>query len=217
MTAALAATDLPPSPIRLRPAPQLEPPFDDELVGAPSSESLSRIGPYDVELPLDWGQPARRASGRTGSRQRTGRAARRTTARPGRAGWQAMSDDLPLAIKRFIDLYVEVLNERRPLHHLLAYATEPAFQTIKLGLVRRGASWWPMGRARRVPYQRQGRVTPLNRPVPIRVQRLRSAEPRPGVAEIAAVLQRGEETRAVALRLEREGARWVCTALEFVG
>ncbi|MGH3647445.1 MAG: Rv3235 family protein [Micromonosporaceae bacterium] len=216
MTAALVSTDTPPSPIRLRPVPQLEPPYDDELTSSPH-ESVPRIGPYDVELPLDWGRPALRPRGRTASRQRTARSARRTGARPGRAGWQATSDDLPLAIKRFIDLYVEVLNERRPLNHLLAYASDPAFQAIKQGLVRRGSSWWPVGRTRRVPAQRPRSAAPQNRPMPIRVQRLRSATPQPGVAEIAAVLRRGDEVRAVALRLELDGSRWVCTTLEFVG
>ncbi|MGH3715946.1 MAG: Rv3235 family protein [Micromonosporaceae bacterium] len=216
MTAALAPTAPSRPQIRLRPAPQCEPPYDDELAARRPHESVPVIGPYDVELPLDWGRPTRHASGRTGSRQRAARTGRRTAARPGRAGWQVMADDLPLAIKRFIDLYVEVLNERRPLSHLLAYATDPAFRAIKLGLASRGTSWWPTGRLRTVR-PRASRTPLQNRPMPIRVQRLRTTQPQPGVAEIAAVLRRGDEVRAVALRLEREDTRWVCTALEFVG
>src|SRR5690606_16343680 len=124
MSAALATTTTAPrSPVRLRPTPPLEPPYDDELAGAgPADQGIRPIGPYDVELPLDWGRP-RRALGRTAPRQRPAKGSSRTAVRPEPTGWRIMSDDeAPLAIKRFLDMYVEVLNERRPLRHLLSYA-----------------------------------------------------------------------------------------------
>jgi hypothetical protein len=127
-----------------------------------------------------------------------------------------MPGELPVAIKRFIDMYVEVLNERRPLLHLQPYATNRAFQTIRTGLLRRRKGWWPVG-PKAHPRGHTAQPTPLrSRPMPITVQRLRSCEPRPGAVEIAVVLRRGDETRAMAVRLEREGDAWTCTDLEFI-
>ncbi|MGH3739642.1 MAG: hypothetical protein ACRDT6_29180, partial [Micromonosporaceae bacterium] len=73
MTAALATTQVSPSPIRVLPAPQSEPPYDDEVASRP--HSVTSIGQRDAELPLDWG---RRPHGRPGRRQRAGRPAGRT-------------------------------------------------------------------------------------------------------------------------------------------
>ena len=209
MTAALVDTAV--SPVRLRPAPALEPPYDDERPGSAPEATRS---PHDVELPLDWGRPKPRPND-SRSTQRVDRVVRPRPARPRRTGWQVMADDLPLAIKQFVDMYVEVLNGRRPVRHLLPYVSNEAFRRIRLALTLRGRAWWPAGRrgyGRDVP-QAQLRA----RPTAITVMRLRACEPIPGVVEVAAVLGRGEQVRAVALRLEREGLRWTCTALEFVG
>ncbi|WP_155369673.1 Rv3235 family protein [Catellatospora vulcania] len=48
---------------------------------------------------------------------------------------------------------------------------------------------------------------------PVRRRQLRTCEPRPGVAEVAAVLSDGRSTWSVAYRLERDAANWRCTAL----
>lgn len=48
---------------------------------------------------------------------------------------------------------------------------------------------------------------------PVRRRQLRTCEPRPGVAEVAAVLSDGRATWSVAYRLERDGTGWRCTAL----
>ncbi len=48
---------------------------------------------------------------------------------------------------------------------------------------------------------------------PVRRRQLRTCEPRPGVAEVAAVLSDGRSTWSVAYRLERDGTTWRCTAL----
>ena len=217
MTSALASSATPAPPVRLRPAPPLEPPYDDELdTGWPADDPARRIGPYDVELPLDWGRRIHRPGGRTANRHRATRPGTRTAGRPGPSGWQVMPEEVPVAIKRFVDMYVEVLNERRPLVHLAQYATNGAFQTIRMGLLRRRKGWWPVG-PRAHSGRRAAQPTALRaRPMPIMVQRLRSCEPRPGAVEVAVVLRRGDETRAMAVRLEREGQAWTCTALEFV-
>lgn len=209
MTAALVDTAA--SPVRLRPAPALEPPYDDER---PDATPAATRGPHDVELPLDWGRPTLRPVGGR-STQRVDRAVRPRPARPRRTGWQGMADDLPLAIKQFVDMYVEVLNGRRPVRHLLPYVSNEAFRRIRASITLRGRAWWPAGRR---GYGRDLSPAKLRgRPVAITVMRLRACEPLPGVVEVAAVLGLGDQVRAVALRLEREGLRWTCTALEFVG
>ncbi|MFD0594411.1 Rv3235 family protein [Catellatospora coxensis] len=48
---------------------------------------------------------------------------------------------------------------------------------------------------------------------PVRRRQLRTCEPRPGVAEVAAVLSDGRTTWSVAYRLERDTSTWRCTAL----
>ncbi|MBV1849468.1 Rv3235 family protein [Catellatospora tritici] len=48
---------------------------------------------------------------------------------------------------------------------------------------------------------------------PVRRRQLRTCEPRPGVAEVAAVLSDGHSTWSIAYRLERDGTTWRCTAL----
>lgn len=47
----------------------------------------------------------------------------------------------------------------------------------------------------------------------IRRRQLRTCEPRPGVAEVAAVLSDGRVTWSIAYRLELDGTAWRCTAL----
>ncbi|MGH2598695.1 MAG: Rv3235 family protein [Dehalococcoidia bacterium] len=207
MTAALVDTAA--SPVRLRPAPALEPPYDDER---PDATPAATRSPHDVELPLDWGRPTLRPIGGR-SIPRVDRPVRPRPARPRRTGWQVMADDLPLAIKQFVDMYVEVLNGRRPVRHLLPYASDEAFRRIRLAITLRGKGWWPVGRR---GHSRDLPPAQL-RNAAITVVRLRACEPLPGVVEVAAVLARGNQVRAVALRLEREGLRWTCTALEFVG
>lgn len=47
----------------------------------------------------------------------------------------------------------------------------------------------------------------------VRRRQLRTCEPRPGVAEVAAVLSDGRTTWALAYRLERADGNWRCTSL----
>ncbi|MEV4413405.1 Rv3235 family protein [Catellatospora sp. NPDC049609] len=60
----------------------------------------------------------------------------------------------------------------------------------------------------------QHRAAPPGTPrTPVRRRQLRTCEPRPGVAEVAAVLSNGRTTWSMAYRLERDGTTWRCTAL----
>jgi hypothetical protein len=217
MTAAIGITS--PPPVRLCSAPTFEPPYDDEVVagatgtaGATGSVGpAGKVGPLDVELPLDWGR---------GERWHTERPARhRTSTRRGVAGQRVASDQLSAVVRRFVDMYVEVLNIRRPLRHLRPVMTEDAFETTRLALSQRGNAWWPVptGRASARKAHRVVDVRSARPPMVIGVRRLRCCRPVPDVAEVAAVLNRGDEVRAIGFRLEREDPRWLCTALEFVG
>jgi hypothetical protein len=48
----------------------------------------------------------------------------------------------------------------------------------------------------------------------LRLRQLRVCEVRDGVIEAAAVLGRGDQVRAMALRLEQRSGTWLCTHLE---
>ncbi|MBL7495231.1 hypothetical protein I6A84_13365 [Frankia sp. CNm7] len=83
---------------------------------------------------------------------------------------------------------VEMLAGVRPVSHLTGWTT-PRLQ----------------GALERVGGQYPGRGS---------VRSIRIGEPRPGVAEIAAVVNRGDRVAAIALRMEYTGGRWQVTALQ---
>ncbi|WP_460806314.1 Rv3235 family protein [Micromonospora zhanjiangensis] len=95
---------------------------------------------------------------------------------------------------------LEILNGYRPVGHLRALSI-PAHAP---GLVERiGAAVRRIGSP---ATPRPGRPT-----VPFRLRRVRVCEPRPGAAEIAAVLGRGDRAWAMTLRLERRRGNWLLT------
>lgn len=215
MTAAIAIST--PPPVRLCSAPRFEPPYDEDAVPDPtgSVRLAGSAGPLDVELPLDWGRRERWLTQRP---TRHGTSSRRGSGQPDPAGGQP-ADELTTMVRRFIDMYVEVLNIRRPVRHLRPVMTEDAFETTRLTLARRGNAWWPVP-AGREPVRAAQRMSDVRLPRPptmIAVRRMRCCRPVPGVAEVAAVLRRGDEVRAMGFRLEQDDAHWMCTALEFVG
>lgn len=65
--------------------------------------------------------------------------------------------------------------------------------------------------SRRVAASARGRALVGSRG---RVVSLHVGQPRPGVAEVCAIVDYGSRTRALALRLEADGRRWCCTALQ---
>jgi len=211
MTAAIAIST--PPPVRLCSAPRFEPPYDEDAASDPtgSVHVTGSAGPLDVELPLDWGRRERRLTQRP---TRHGASGRHGIGQPNPA-----TDELTTTVRRFTDMYVEVLNIRRPVRHLRPVMTEDAFETTRVALARRGNAWWPVPDGRE-PVRAAKRVSDVRLPRPpmmVAVRRMRCCRPVPGVAEVAAVLHRGDEVRAMGFRLEREDARWMCTALEFVG
>jgi uncharacterized protein DUF6459 len=179
--------------IRLRPAPRCEPPFDDEV--EPAHWATAH------QLALTWAPP--RVPAATAPRSRRPDAPRTVVA--------GASADAKLAVRRFVQLCVEVLNGYRPPAHLrrLARPAEAA------DVVAQGVAG-----ARRVATLRQaiqaaGRRPP-RRPPPVAVLRLRLCEPRPGAVEAAVTLITGERTWAMALRMELQHQAWSATTLRLI-
>lgn len=179
-------------PIRLRPAPRLEPPFDDER------DPLSWPSPH--QLAFDW--------------------SRLTTAPepPGpqtppvrRTAVTGVSTEARLAVRRFVAMCVEVLNGYRPPTHLRPL-TQPreAATVVAQGLA--GARVVAAGRTARTA----GRAPRPRRPAPAAVVRLQLCEPREGAVEAAAVLMIGDRTHAMALRLEVHDESWLATTLRLI-
>ncbi|WP_446218514.1 Rv3235 family protein [Micromonospora sp. IBHARD004] len=184
-------------PVRLRPAPPIDPPCADE--GEPW------FRPSADQLTLDLFDPRRRDPGRP-----TGRHAdvRPTPAGPGRragappaAALVTATPEATRAAHRFVRTFLEIVNGYRPPGQLRplsdpAVATEVAAELARavhrVGPVRRRAT----------------------RPV-LRLRRLRVCEPRAGAVEAAAVLAgAGGASWAIALRLEHRRGNWLCTTLQ---
>lgn len=83
---------------------------------------------------------------------------------------------------------VEVLSGVRPVSHLAGWATP----SLQVALERFGGRY--PGRAM--------------------VRSIRISEPRPGVAEVVAVISRPDRVAALALRMETTNGRWQLTALQ---
>ncbi|WP_436523438.1 Rv3235 family protein [Actinoplanes sp. HUAS TT8] len=120
------------------------------------------------------------------------------------------SGDAKLAVKRFVQTCVEVLNGHRPAAHLRRLSTPgEAADVVAQGLAgaRRVAD---MRRPRRPGDRRHQRTTP------VAVLRVHLCEPRPGAVEVAVALVTGERTWAMALRLELHKETWSATALRLI-
>ncbi len=186
MTTALATL------IRLRPAPELEPPFDDDEerarhpVGPPLSEA-----DFAAE-PLAWptGQPWPDATGATGT-----------------------ASDARLAARRYLALCVEILGGFRPLAHLRLLTSATAYGRIAAQLTGVGSTGRVAGLPPPWPGVTTGRLTPAPGDQVV-LRHLRVCEPLNGIAEVAAVLGRASQVWAMALRLERHHGGWLCHHLE---
>jgi hypothetical protein len=156
------------TPVRVRPVPAMDPPYDDEEPGRP-----------------DAGMGADRPESRRPDP---------VDRRPGEAH---------RAIRRYLDLVLEVLGGFRPVGHLRALTARDRFDAVAGQLARLG------GPSVLRPGSGLVRVTGDR----IRLRHLRICEVRDGAVEAAAVLVRGESVRAMTLRLERDGDLWLCTHL----
>ncbi len=184
--------------VRLRAAPPLDPPFDDELLAAGWLG-----GEEQVTLP-----EIRTAA--AGRRRPDPRGPRPRSAAPGPAPIppEALATATPearRAANRFTGTCLEIINGYRPVAHIRPLVSPGDASTISEQLangVRRMTG----------PHRRNTRVAPTSNQV--RLRRLRVCEPRSGVAEAAAALDSAGRTWAIAFRLEHRRGSWVGTALQ---
>lgn len=105
--------------------------------------------------------------------------------------------------RRFVQATVEVVAGDRPLRQLSRWASDEVREELQR---HRTAS-----RPSTSPVASRPAGTPSVRGV---VRSIHVGEPRDGVAEVSAVVQRGVRRHAVALRFEGLDGRWLCTVLQ---
>ena len=188
--------------IRLRPAPACEPPFDDEL--EPAFWAMAD------QLALTWAEPV---AGAPPPGTAPGGVLEKSPGKPDapRTVVVGASAEARLAVRRFVQMCVEVLNGYRPPAHLRRLA-RPADAA---GVVAQGMAGAQRVASLRRAIQAPGR-RPLRRPPPVAVLRLRVCEPRPGAAEAAVTLVTGERTWAMAFRLELHHQVWSATTMRLI-
>jgi hypothetical protein len=207
-------------PIRLRPAPPLDPPFDDEL-GADGGAGAGQLA-FDWSGGATVGQPGRRPPATAAHRQDgpvllvNGTAQSAGPAGRGgpRIGTAAATPEAKVAVRRFVAACTEVLNGYRPAAHLrrLARPRDAAGVVAQaLAAAQRAAELRPAGTRSGHGPSRHGR-----RPDPVAVLKLQLCEPRAGAVEAAVLLVTGGRTWALALRLEQDQQAWSATALRLV-
>jgi hypothetical protein len=98
--------------------------------------------------------------------------------------------------RRLLVGLIESADGRRPLHQLAALLSVSVHRGLTADFERVGA-------ARTTHWMRNAGVNSV-----------RGCEPAQGVAELSATLRVGPRLRAIALRLEEQHGRWVCTRLQ---
>lgn len=176
--------------VRVRPAPAMDPPFDDEP---------DRVPP--VAPGPEPGQPRPRASREPGP---VGPA-------PGPGGpfdaARQRTVEAHRTVRGYLDRALEVVDGFRPVGHLRARTDPGQFDDVTghLSRLRSGRPAMPTRPTSGVVRVGVDRV---------RLRHLRVCEVRDGVLEAAAVLVRGDRVRALALRLEWRSGTWLCTHLQ---
>lgn|SRR5690606_28513407 len=186
--------------VRLRPAPPLDPPYDDELA------LVAWLRSAGDQLELDF-TAAGGTPGASGTRHRT-RTQRVDTAEATVPGSPvAATAETQRAARRFLDTCLEILNGYRPVAHARALTTPG----LAMGLV---------GQLRAATERLPGLGRPANprRPAShlLRLLSLRVCEPKAGVAEAAAAIGNAGRTWALAFRLERCRGRWIAVVARLV-
>ncbi|MEV0157037.1 Rv3235 family protein [Micromonospora sp. NPDC050686] len=186
-------------PVRLRPAPPIDPPFTDEEAGP-------WLPPAGLQLALDLFERARPEPARPAGRQRGPRPA---PAGPGRQGSAPIpptarasaTPEAARAAHRFVATCLEILNGYRPIGQIRPLS-EPGRSADVVEQLARAA-------ARSGPVRRRS-----TRPA-VRLRRLRVCEPRPAAVEVAVVLGNAAgRSWAMALRLEQRRGNWLCTTMQ---
>ena len=99
---------------------------------------------------------------------------------------------------RFAQAVIESIGGDRPVSQLVRWTNAKVYQDLDR-------------RARLIGLTRGARRTRAIRP---QVRSVHVCQPHPGCAEVSVHIRHGQRSRALAARLERQGQRWVCTALE---
>ncbi|MFI7025077.1 Rv3235 family protein [Micromonospora sp. NPDC049900] len=196
-------------PVRLRPAPAIDPPFlDEDAAGWP----VAVHGQLALDLfagAAPW--PVRREPDRPPTRRPVGEPGPQTHPAPSGPGSErarrlppgALATATPAATRvahRFVATCLEVFNGFRPPVQLRRHL-DPTRTAHLLPELARAA-------ARGAPTRRRS-----TRPG-LRLRRLRVCEPRPAAIEVAAVFAGAAgRTWAMALRLEHRRGTWLCTDL----
>src|SRR6266508_367681 len=176
----------PPSVVRVRPAPLIDP-----LFGEDPADPAGRAGPAATGCHGQLPMPGEIWTAPVGGRS----PARCPPEHPPASG------DAQGAAHRFVEACAEVLNGYRPIAHLRPHTRPVDFAALVDHLTRRAVRVHKAGRTG------QARVA---------VRRVRVCEPRPGIAEVAAVLDHRDGSWAMAVRLERRRDRWTCTSLQVI-
>ncbi|MEU4479353.1 Rv3235 family protein [Micromonospora sp. NPDC023966] len=197
-------------PVRLRPAPPLDPPCTDQ--DPPWGDAWGSVDQlaFDLFEPpgRDPDRPAGRAADRP-TRRATGWAGdvRPAPTGPGRAAGPppaalvTATPEAARAAHRFVRTFLEIANGYRPPGQLRPLCLPEAATRVTAELTRA---------ARRVGPVRRRTARPV-----LQLRRLRVCEPRAGAVEAAAVLAgAGGVSWAIALRLEHRRGTWLCTVLD---
>ena len=184
-------------PVRLRPAPPIDPPFADE--GDPWYR------PNADQLTLDLFDPCRRDPARPVGRHVD---VRPTPTGPGRrasapppAALATATPEATRAAHRFVRTFLEILNGYRPPGQLRPLS-DPAVASRVAAELARAA-------------QRVGPVRRRSTRPSVQLRRLRVCEPRTGAVEAAVVVAGpAGSSWAMALRLEHRRGSWFCTTLQ---
>jgi hypothetical protein len=211
-----------PLALRVRPAPPLDPPFDDERptgVSAYCPGQLELHPPRPAIVVPDTPDPAGPPGGSTS----------------GSVGGPA--GEAGRAARSFVNVCVEVLNGFRPVTHLRPFVAPSSYTRMVDQLTRRavrlrmaattvpgqprpptpnGSSAWAGGPGGRSGGGSGGRGSVGARGPRVALRRMHVCEPRAGAVEAAVVLSHGGATWAMAVRMERHERQWHCTSMQVI-
>lgn len=187
----------PPPPVRLRPAPPLDPPFADEPSADPWPRPLG--GQLTLDLPGPDVRGRSRPTGRPGVLRPAPAGPSRTSAAPPPPA--TSTPEATRAAHRFVGMCLEILNGYRPVGQIRPLSDPTQAATVIEQLARAATRVGPVRRR-------------STRPA-VRLRRLRAYEPRCAAVEVTAVLSSTTgRSWAMALRLERRRGSWICTAMQ---
>jgi hypothetical protein len=195
-------------PVRVIPAPALDPAFDDEQPGT------AGLCQGQLAMPAT---SARRALARQPRGDPQPPAGSDATVAPAKAPAAVVGASV-VAARRFVEACVEVLNGFRPIAHLRPHTSPIDFTTVVDHLTRRSVRLRMAGDPEPLSRTRVITIRPADADEHsrVRLRRLRICEPRDGVVEAAAVLDHRGGSWAMAIRLERRRGCWLCASLQVI-